>query len=340
MFYMNIKELKKNSKLSQSFKLNSRCLITGFILLVISIILFGLAYMISSKDLGEAKNFTDLVANSEIKEGMYASLTVTEEPIVFAEYDDRLTSDKYYFLFNGEFVHIGYLDYGTYTDLKTQSSFVDSPEIKGIVKPLPEDVLDLAVEAYNEILGINLITKDNFSTYFSMYYLDVVSPAYDNGIQLVAGFIFLILGLVLLLTYYIRHRQTKKGIRSKSENEWKNIFSELDSEDTKFYKKLNLYLTENYIVDLSNGLRVVEYKDIVWMYQFQMSRYGITVSKNIVLATKNREKISIANMDNFMKRSKKDYTDIMNFIISKNESIVLGYTKENRKQMKDLYGIK
>ena len=76
------------------------------------------------------------------------------------------------------------------------------------------------------------------------------------------------------------------------------------------------------------------------MYQFQMKRYGITVNKSIVLVTKNKERASIANMDNFMKRSKKEFTEIMNFIISKNESIVLGYTKENRKQMKDLYGIK
>ena len=337
---MNIKELKKNSKLSQGLKLNLRCLMAGLILLAISIILFSCSYIISSKDLGEAKDFTDLVANDQIKEGSYASVTVTEEPIVFAEYDDKVTSDKYYFVFNGEFVHIGYLDYKTYTDLTTQASLVNSPKIKGIAKVLPEDVLELAVESYNEILGMNLITKDNFSEYFSMYYLDVVSPTYDNGIQIVGGVIFALLSIVLLIIYFTRQGTTKKGIRSRSESEWKNIFSELEKDDTKFYKKLNLYLTENYIVDLSNGLRVVEYKDIVWMYQFQMSRYGMTVSKNIVLATKNREKISIANMDNFMKRSKKDYTDIMNFIISKNESIVLGYTKENRKQMKDLYGIK
>lgn len=337
---MNLQELKKNTKLNRALQLNVRCLLAGFAMLVIAVVLFVWAYFISAKDLGKPQNFTDLLSNSETKEGMYASLTVTDEPFVFAEYDDHLTSEKFYFLWNGEFTHIGYLDYATYTDLRTKTAEVNSPTITGITKKIPDDVLDLAIEAYNEILGVTFLTRDNCEDYLGLYYIDVVTPAYDNGIQIVGGIIFAILSIAMFIIYLTRQGKTKKGIRSRSESEWKKIFSELDNDDTKFYKRLNLYLTENYIVDLSNGLRVIEYKDIVWMYQFQMNQYGITINKNIVVATKNKEKVSIANMDNFMKRSKKDFTEIMNFIVSKNESIVLGYTKENRKQMKDLYGIK
>lgn len=337
---MNLKELKKNSKLGQSLKLNNRALIAALIMILISAIFFGWAYVLTTSDKGTPQNFSDLLASQSIKEGIYTSLTVTEEPHVFAEYDDNLTSDKFYFLWNGDLLHIGYLDYSTYSDLKSKAVEVDSPTIFGVTKKIPLDVIDIAIETYNEAVGETFLTKDNYSQYIGTLYIDVVSPVQDNTFQLIFGFVFLLLGVILLVTYIVRQKQTKKGIRSRSESEWKKIFSELDSDTTKSYKKINLYLTENYIVDLGSGLRVIEYKDIVWMYQFQMKRYGMTVSKNIVLATKNKEKISIANMDNFMKRSKKDFSEIMNYIVSKNEGIVLGYTKENKKQMKDLYGIK
>lgn len=337
---MNLEELKKNSKLNQTFKLNNRCLIAGLIMILISTLLFGWAYVISTRKLSDPENFADLVANQTSKEGIYAELNVMGEPSVFAEYDDSLTSEKYYFLWNGIHFYIGYLDYSTYTELKTKTTGVNSHTITGLTKKVPADVRGLAIEAYNEAFGEAILTEDNFDELVGSMYIDVVTPVHDNEIQIIAGIIFITLGLIILCVYWARHHQTKKGMKSRTETEWKRIFSELDSEETKSYKKLSLYLTENYIVDLSSGIRIVEYKDIVWMYQFQMKRYGITVNKNIVLVTKNKEKVSIANMDNFMKRSKKEFTEIMNFIISKNESIVLGYTKENRKQMKDLYGIK
>ena len=116
MFVMHLKELKQNSKLNQSLKLNIRCLFAGLVMMGIAVLLFAWAYFIAAKDLGKAQNFTELLASSEMKEGIYTELVVTDEPFVFAEYDDSLTSDKFYFLWNGNLTHIGYLDYSTYND--------------------------------------------------------------------------------------------------------------------------------------------------------------------------------------------------------------------------------
>lgn len=336
---MNVKELKK-TKLSDCFKITTRVYVVAIIFLLITIVFFGWAFVLEDTNKSDAKDFLESRIGMQTKEKEYVSLDVTMGPTLFAEYDTMITSDKYYFVWSGDALNIAYLDYGTYQEVTTKTSNEESIKIYGVTKTIPTDVLEIAIDVANDIVGEDFLTMDNYQDYISTMYIDAVNPLHDNSIQIVAGIIFALLSIAFFILAIVRQRLTKKSIQSRTESEWQKILTELDDENVKHYKKINLYLTDNYIIDLSNGLRVIEYKDIVWMYQYQLKQYGMTTNKNIVIATKNGKKVSIANMDNFMKRSKKAYTEIMDFIVSKNSSIALGYTKENKKEMKNLYGIK
>lgn len=336
---MNVKELKK-TKLGDCFKITTRVYVAAIVFLLIAIVFFGWAFVLSDTNENEAKDFLQSRTEMQIQEKEYVSLDVTMGPTLFAEYDNMTTSDKYYFVWSGDVLNVAYLDYSTYQKVAAKTSNEESMKIYGVTKTIPTDVLEIAIDVANDIVGEEFLTMDNYQDYISTMYIDAVNPLHDNSIQIVAGIIFTLLSIAFFVIAIVRQRATKKSILSRTDSEWQKILDELDNENTKHYKKINLFLTDNYIVDLSNGLRVVEYKEIVWMYQYQLKQYGMTTSKNIVIATDKGKRVSIANMDNFMKRSKKDYAEIMDFIASKNPSIALGYTKENKKEMKNLYGIK
>lgn len=336
---MSVKELKK-TKLNDCFKITTRVYVAAVIFLLLTFVFFGWAFALSDTDNGEAKDFLQSRLEMQLKEKESVSLNVTMGPSLFAEYDSNIASDKYYFVWSGDILNVAYLDYGTYQEVAAKTSNEESMKIYGVTKTIPTDVLEIAIDVANDIAGEEYLTMDNYQDYISTMYIDAVNPLHDNSIQVVAGIIFALLSIAFFVIAIVRQRGTKKTIQERTDSEWQKILTELDDESTKYYKKINLYLTDNYIVDLSNGLRVVEYKDIVWMYQYQLKQYGMTTNKNIVVATKDGKKISIANMDNLMKRSKKAYAEIMDFIVNKNSSIALGYTKENKKEMKNLYGIK
>lgn len=340
---MKLKDLK-GTKLNEAMKVTNRYLVGAIVLALISAIFFTWVYFIRTSDLGEAENFTDIVANGSIEEDVYTSLYVTDEPYVFAEYDDSSTSSKYYFLWTGDeensYLNIAYLDYETYKTLSSEDITEKDRTIYGRTKRIPSDVLQLAIEGYNELVGTEFLTYSNYYNYIGYMYIDASSDLYDSSLQEVAGMIFAVLAIIYLVIYFMRRSRTNKTLDSRSDSDWKHVIEELEDLETKYYKKLNLYLTPSYIVDFSNGLHVVKYSEIKWMYEYQLKRYGITASRSIIVYGKNKKRISIANMDNFVKRSKKDFTEIMEFVLSKNNDMLVGYNKETKEQAKKLHGIK
>lgn len=114
----------------------------------------------------------------------------------------------------------------------------------------------------------------------------------------------------------------------------------LDKDETIYYKKLKLYLTENYVVSLINGIDIFSYNDIIWMYPFLTKQYGKTTSKSIIIRTKDKTKYQIAYINNLSKKEKESYENAINFIYNKNNQMILGFSEENKQQAKDLYGIK
>lgn len=142
------------------------------------------------------------------------------------------------------------------------------------------------------------------------------------------GLTTLIISLVNLLRY-------NGKIKKLGDVKISEIDNEMNNPNSFNYEKANLFLTENYIINFYGGLNILSYKDIMWMYPFEQRMNGIKTCQSIKVLMNNGKTYNIANIDLVTKSKKEIYNEIWDTIISKNSTMLIGYTKENIKAMKD-----
>lgn len=328
-FGMKIKKITKKTK---------NYLICAIIFFLLGILCLGWAYSIdiNTKDTGVTLH--ELISQGSTKEKEIVNLTVTERPYVFAEYDTDIASNKYYFLMDENYLYVGYLDYATYLKLNKDDINENPIKIHGVTKEIPDDVIDIAIEVYNENLEEEFLTKGNYKSYIGEICIDTVSDLVDNIFQIVLGVCFIIIGLIYFIIYFNRNHKIKKMM--KDAILWDQVKIELEHSETKDYYKFGLCLTPNYIVDGFKGLNIIRYTDIVWIYLHEHKYNGVTCNRYLMVVTKDKKKIQVAELNGAHPKLKDTYLEIMQMIYQKNQHIFVGYTKENQKQVKDLYQIK
>ncbi len=329
----------KSKKIKTAVSLINRYLLVAIVLFLLAIPFYIWAYMIETQEEKTPVGFTEQVASGTLTSGEYVELKVTEIPRVFAEYDSSKTSDKYYFVWSDNYLNVAFLDYATYQKLSQEDIHENPITIRGMTKALPNDVIDLAISGYNEMVGEEFLTAANYQSYLSTLYIDTTADLHNSTLQVFFGVLFTVLGIIFLTMFIAYRKKFKKMWKHYSEREWNRIFKELESEDVKTYKKSRLYLTENYIVGLNHGLTVVPYEDLAWVYPYQLKQYGITTSRSLVLWTKKKERYTVASLEGIMK-SKAMMEEVMDFIVTKNPALLVGFNDENRKRAKDLYQIR
>lgn len=299
---------------------------------------FGWAYVIDSQVKNKNITLHELIYNGSIEEKQVTSLTVTEKPYVFAEYDSNKTSPKYYFLVDNDYLYVGYLDYDTYLKLNVDS-IVDTPiTIQGVTKKIPGDVIDIAIEVYNEDLEEKVLTRENYKSYIGEICIDTVSDVDDNILQIILGILFFNISFIYFIIYIVKNRKIKK--LKKDNILWQEIQNELESAETIDYSKFSTYLTPNYIIDGSNGFQLISYQDIAWVYLHENRYNGVTNDRYLIVIKKNKKKVNIARLSGIHPKSKDTFMEIMKEIYEKNQDILVGYTKENKQRVKDLYSVK
>lgn len=327
-----------NERLKKITKKTRNSLLYAILFFVLGILCFGWAYYISDNTKDTGATLHELIYNGSTKEKQIVDLTVTEVPFVFAEYEDDLTSPKYYFLMDEEYLYIGYLDYATYQKLNQEDINENPITIKGVTKTIPDDVIDIAIDVYNDELEEEFLTKENYKGYIGEICIDTVSDLVDNVFQIILGILFLLTSIIYLIVYFHRNRKFKK--LKENTMFWEQIKTELDSNETVEYSKFGLYLTPNYIIDGLKGITMIPYEDIIWLYLHEQKYNGITCNRHLKVITKDKRKFQIAGLSGIHPKMRNSYTEIMEHIYEKNQSMLVGYTKENQKQVKDLYQIK
>lgn len=327
-----------NIKLKKILKKTNNYLICAILFLLFSLGCFGWAYFVTSNVKDNDESLHDLIYKGSTQENQVVSLTVTEKPYLFAEYDTDSTSDKYYFLMDENYLYVGYLDYATYLKLNNDKIEEEPITIKGITTIIPDDVIDIAIEVYNEEVGDEFLTKGNYKSYIGEICIDTVNEIGDNLFQILLGISFGIIGFIYLVIYIIK--RNKINIMKKDIMLWEKIKIELESSETLDYYKFGLCLTPNFIVDGSKGLNLISYADIVWIYLHEQKYNGITCYRHLIAVTKNKKKFIIAELTGIHSKVKNTYLEIIKDIHNKNQSMLVGYTKENKKQVKNLYQVK
>lgn len=327
------KRWKKINKKVKSY------LYESILFLILAFCCFGWAYSINNR-LKNSSTLHELISNGSRKEEEIVSLTITERPYVFAEaeYDLDSTNPKYYFLMDEKYLYIGYLDYSTYAKLNKEDIDKSPITIRGLTRVIPEDVIDIAIEVYNEDLEEAFLTKENYKSYIGEICIDTVSDLIDNVFQIIIGTLFFIISIVYFLIYYSKELKIQKI--KKDTILWNEIQEELGNQETIEYPRFTTYLTPNYIIDGSKGLIRIAYSDIVWVYLHEKKYNGITGERNLIVITKDKKRFMVAKLNSIHPKIKDVYFNIIKDVHEKNQDILIGYTKENKRQARELYQIK
>ncbi len=291
-------------------------------------------------DIRKSTSLHEILAAGESPENKLVHVEVSEKPYVFAYYPGDNTG-KFYFLMDEEFMYIGFLSEKKFKELDVDSITENHVTVKGMTKKIPSDIKKLALEAYNEAVEKDQkLTSSEFGEYFGLIYLDETETDYVQVILILIGMIGWFAGVVGVIAQTIMIIRLKRTIKKFDEKEWEIINSELEAEDAFYYKNAKLALTKNYVIDFAGGFKPYKYRDILWMYKYEYRYNGINTQLSIILYTEDKKRHVVAQLPGYTKKSKEVNKEIMESIMSKNEKMLVGYTKENRNRMKEEYQIK
>lgn len=319
-----------NKKIKREKNKRIILLIVGIILIILS---FFFKYESELTNNNSNKKITDLnsiIISSNDKEDKFAYLNIKYKPYKFAVYDD--TPNSYYIVSDDKYMYIAYMSPEDYQKLSKNDIYSSPKRIEGITKTTTEDIKKLAIDAYNGSVQDNdkNLTLADFNNYFGSVYLDMTTKyTTTSTILSLIFFLLLFFGVIIALTSIIELLGISHSIKKLSIDKIEEIDHEMNDQDAFYYDKASLYLTNNYIINFGGRLKIINYKDILWIYPFEQRTNGIKTSQSIKVLTNDGKTSIIATMDVITKQKKEIYNEIWDTIISKNDQILTGYTKEN-----------
>lgn len=152
-----------SKQVNAAIKKNKKNLVAMIIFIIIGLLLIG--YYVYGSNLAskeEAISFHDVIAEGKIDTDLKVKVEVSTVPYVFAEYDKDEKSNKYYFLMDDNYLYIGFLDYNTYQKLSEEEISKYPITVEGFTKKIPDEVIDLAIEVYNEEAQEEVLNNGNY----------------------------------------------------------------------------------------------------------------------------------------------------------------------------------
>lgn len=266
------------------------------------------------------------------KEDKKVKVKIYYQPWLLAEKDD--TSSAYYIVSSKDYFYIAKME-KSLAEKITKKDVENGYELVGFTDNVPSEVKKFAIDEYNEAYGDELERKVTLADYDDIFGDVCIDLGKDDfavfapvqyaifGIGLIIGFVLLISSISLIIVYRI-----KVGKLNKSNKEdLDKLGEEVNNGNAIFYDKGQIYLTNNYLLDVSN-LQYFKYEDIFWVYKHIQRVNGI-VSYTCLMLTKNDGKQYVVAMN-----AKNNYEEIMNELAIRNSNIRIGYTAENQDALK------
>lgn len=288
------------------------------------------------------KNITDLnsiIVSSDDKGNKKAYLDAQSIPYKFAVYDDTSKSyysNSYYIVSDDKYLYIVYMSPSDFSKLNKEDIYDNPIRIEGVTKFTTKDIKKLAISAYNRSVenDEDKITLADFDNYFGSVYLDTIVDSPVANIQFCLFLLFMLVGVITLITQLVPLISFKSRISKLEGVSLDELDKEMNSKDAFYYEKAHLYLTDHYIINFGGMFRIIRYEDILWMYPFEQRTNGIKTSQSIKVLTNDGKTSTIATIDVITKKKKEAYEEIWSSILEKNNTMLLGYTKENIDEMK------
>lgn len=329
----------RNESMKKAIKRKNRDLLICILVVIIGIACFFASGEIDKKVDSEKQDMNTLILSAE-KENKKAYVSVAEIPFAFAEDNDGI--NRYYIITDGQYLYITYMAPSKFEELNKEDISQNPIQIEGITKLIPSDIKSYALDAYNEGLEEEYqIAEEDFENYFGDIYLDTTSEYTEmSSILVLAGLTIALIGIISFFIVLAQKLIFSSTLKKMDADEIEKLDDEMNDSSAFYYEKADLCLTNNFVVNFGGKFKILEYKDIVWIYVLERRTNGIKTSKSIKAMTKDGKVHTIATIEFITKAKKETFDEIWNTICSKNPNVAVGYTKENIKQMKELYGKK
>lgn len=313
--------------------------VSYLVLSIIFIIIFlvtSIIYFCKSNNLPkESVYLNDVILSMNNKINITAHLKINKAPFSFAKYSDE--QDKaYYIVFDGNYYYIVYMTDKEYQKISKEVK-KKSITIYGTTTYTTSDIRALALDAYNEGLEEeNKITEEDFNNYFGEIYLDITKSDNFKNTLLIVISSSVVLASLCLVIFGIKKRKSNKILSSISEKNIEKLEKELREEDTLYFSKNHLILTKNHVVTFINNFKIIDYKDIIWIYENEITQKLFTIERSINVMNTKKENITIMKISGMNKKNELIVNNIINLISKKNKNMLVGFNKENKKKIKEL----
>ena len=325
----------KNITLKKEIKKQNNSLYIFIIFLVLGALFIAFGIYENRKNEANYDYLNNVIENKNNETGTYAYLNVAQAPYSIAKYEDE-DNEAFYIIFDGTYFYIAYLSDDLYTKLNVEGLEEDPLTIYGITTATPEDVKEIAIEVYNEGLKEeDQISMDNFNNYFGEVYLNNTSLKKLNSSFYLLSIIPFSISLIFLIIFATKKIKTKRILSTLTEEELTTLEQELESTDTNYYSNYHLILTPNYLISFTNGLNILKYNNLIWVYEHKVKQYGITTAKNIFVMDNKGKTYHILSTDAF-KKSSELIKEITTNISNKNENMLVGYNKRNQEEINEI----
>lgn len=325
-----------NGNIKKEYQKKYVGIVISILIIAVSFIFLYLEGKATEELNSEMIDLNSIIVGSESKVDKKSYINAESIPYKFAGYDD--TTDSYYIVFDEKYMYITYMTEEQFEDLNNEDIYENPIRIEGITKTTTNDVKEIAIEAYNDNMENeeDKLTIDDFENYFGSIYLDMtVSTSSVSDIYLLIFVLLLFIGVIYLLVAIIQLIKFNSGIKKTDETQIDELDNEMNKDSAFYYEKAHLYLTDNYIINFGGTFRVIKYQDILWMYPFEQRVNGIKTAQSIRVLVNNGKTYTIASIELITKKKKEVFNEIFNTILSKNNQMLVGYTNENIKLMKD-----
>jgi len=329
-----------NEYLKKEMKKVNNNLIIGIVCALLAAICIGLGYYDSTKEPKDTTYFNDIIVGEEANRiDKEVNLKITEEPIRFA----RLTNSnkRLYIVTDSKYYYIISLTDSQYNKLMDKKPAENAVTIYGKTKATTSSIEKLATNYYNSSESIpeekKINDSEDFFSIFGDLYLDTTEQSAMSIVLYIIGAICSMLSTIFLIIFGVMKFKVERALKKIDDEELKKIEAEMEEKEAFHYEKARLILTKTYIVSFLNGLTVLKYEDIIWVYEHRLKQYGMTTQKSIMVMNNKGKVKPIITLDGITKKSKLVFDEIADTILSKNNKILVGYTKENRKKIKEDY---
>jgi hypothetical protein len=319
---------KNHPKVRKARRGKVACLIAGVVMLLAAVACFFLRENIRVDRRFDKVAFAQAYNDEMLDEDIYVYIDITEEPYGIGSYGE---ARQFYYVADGYDLYIIECSESEYNEIAQQVKENGSYECIGTISKLDEEVIDLAIEVYNEDEDDpeEIINREDFDWYFQGVALSVHDITHAEGLLLFATLMLIVFGLITLIAGIVELSRFSSAFGRMSEMDQQLIAAELDSPQTVYVKQAHTYLTPRFIVSLGSRCAVIPYANIFWTYKFTQRYNFIPIYSNIQVFTSDFRTLGIAEMSLFTPKKKQAEMTIFNAIQYYNPQVRFGYTAEN-----------